>query len=87
MKKVGLSRDEIRRAVKSQILTMFFLPLVAAVVHMMFAFPMVNVILGMMGLGDTSVFFFCTAAVTGVFAVCYVAVYTLTARVYYKIVS
>lgn len=87
MKKVGLSREEIRRAVKSQILTMFFLPLAAAVVHMMFAFPMVKVILGMMGLGNTSVFFICTAAVTGIFAVCYVAVYTLTARVYYKIVS
>lgn len=87
MKKVGLSNTEIRSAVKSQILTMFFLPLAAAVIHTVFAFPMVKIILGMMGLSDVSVFIVCTAAVVCVFAVCYAAVYALTAKAYYKIVS
>ncbi len=87
MKKVGLSNTEIRSAVKSQILTMFFLPLAAAVIHTVFAFPMVKIILGMMGLSDVLVFIVCTAAVVCVFAVCYAAVYALTAKAYYKIVS
>ena len=87
MRKVGLGKAEIKSAVKSQILTMFFLPLAVAVVHLAFAFPMVKHILSLMSLTNAPLFFACTAAVVCVFAVCYAAVYGLTARAYYKIVS
>ncbi len=87
MRKVGLGRSEIKSAVKSQILTMFSLPLAVAVVHLAFAFPMVKHILSLMSLTNVSLFFVCTAAVVCIFAVCYAAVYGLTAKAYYKIVS
>ena len=87
MRKVGLGRTEIKSAVKSQILTMFFLPLAVAVIHLVFAFPMVKHILSLMNLTNTSLFFTCTVAVVCVFAVCYAVVYGLTAKAYYKIVS
>ena len=87
MRKVGLGKTEIKSAVKSQILTMFFLPLAVAVIHLVFAFPMVKHILSLMNLTNTSLFFTCTVAVVCVFAVCYAVVYGLTAKAYYKIVS
>ena len=87
MKKVGLSRREIKSAVKSQILTMFFLPLAMAVIHLAFAFPMVKRILSLLNLTDVSLFTVCTLIIVCVFAVCYAAVYAVTAKAYYKIVS
>ena len=87
MQQVGMSQKEVRSTIRSQILMVFFLPLAAAVIHTVFAFTMVKIILGMMGLSDVSVFIVCTAAVVCVFAVCYAAVYALTAKAYYKIVS
>ena len=87
MKKVGLSRSEIRSAVSSQILTMFFLPLVVAIVHLIFAFPMVRRILAMLSLTDVMLFMICTVIIVCIFAVCYAVIYAVTARAYYKIVS
>ena len=87
MKKVGLSRSEIRSAVSSQILTMFFLPLVVAIVHLIFAFPMVRRILAMLSLTDVTLFMICTVIIVCIFAVCYAVIYAVTARAYYKIVS
>lgn len=87
MKKVGLSRSEIRSAVSSQILIMFFLPLVVAIVHLIFAFPMVRRILAMLSLTNVTLFMICTVIIVCIFAVCYAVIYAVTARAYYKIVS
>lgn len=87
MQKVGLSRPEIRKAIRSQVLVVFFLPLGMAVVHIAFAFKMITKLLLVMNLTDVSLFAFCTLATVGVFALIYGAVYLLTAKIYYKIVS
>ena len=87
MQKVGLSKAEIRRSIRSQILLMFFLPLAAAAVHISAAFPIITRLLAAMNLTNVSLFAATTAGTLAVFAAVYAAVYVLTSRVYFKIVS
>ena len=87
MQQVGMSHREVKRSIHSQILLVFFLPLVTAVVHLAFAFPMLQKILLVMGLADFWIIFLSTVGCVAVFAVCYLIIYGLTARTYYKIVE
>jgi len=87
MQKVGLSRPEIKKAIHSQILVVFFLPLGMAVVHIAFAFKMITKLLLVMNLTNTTLFAICTLVTIAVFIAIYGIVYLLTAKVYYKIVS
>ena len=87
MKKVGMSHYEVKRAIQSQVLTVFFLPLVAAVIHLAFAFKVITKLLAVLNLTNVSLFAICAAIIIVVFAGFYAAVYAVTARTYYKIVS
>jgi putative ABC transport system permease protein len=87
MQKVGMSHDEVKHAIKAQVLTVFFLPLVAAVIHIAFAFKVITKLLLLFNLTNTSLFLACTIATILIFALFYSIVYALTARTYYRIVS
>ncbi len=87
MKKVGMSDAEIKSSVRSQTLTVFFLPLIFAGIHTMFAFPIINRMLHLLLLSDTKLFVICSLVTYAVFAAVYVLIYSLTARTYYKIVK
>ena len=87
MRKVGLSRREVRSAIRSQVLTVFFLPLLTAGIHVAAAFPLMSRLLELLYLSNTRLYMACTAVSFLVFAVFYVIVYLLTARTYYRIVS
>jgi len=86
MAKVGLSRDETKRTIRNQVLSVFYLPLVMAVIHITMAFPVIEKLLAMFGMYKTSLYAACTALTILVFAVCYALIYMLTARTYYRIV-
>lgn len=87
LQKVGMTRREIKQSINSQVLTVFFLPLMAAGVHEMFAFPLMSKLLALFGWQDTGLF----AMVTGIsflaFALLYVTVYLITSRAYLRIVT
>lgn len=87
MQKVGMSNLEVKRAIRSQILTVFFLPLVVAVIHVAAAFPMITRILSIMNLVNIPLIVMCLAGTALVFGVIYMAVFWLTSRSYYKIVG
>lgn len=86
MRKVGLTDAEIRRSVNSQVLTVFFAPLLMAELHMLFAMPMIRLILGAFGLHNDSLFYGIGIGCYVVFAVIYALMYLLTSRRYYRIV-
>ena len=86
MRKVGLTDGEIRRSVNSQVLTVFFAPLLMAGLHMLFAMPMIRLILGAFGLHNDSLFYGIGIGCYVVFAVIYALMYLLTSRRYYRIV-
>mgnify|MGYP000000839591 CR=1 FL=1 len=87
MQKVGMSHGEIKKAVQSQVLTVFFMPLAAAVIHIAVAFNIITKLLAIFNLTDIPLFAACTAGTIIIFGILYTAVYALTATAYYKIVS
>lgn len=87
MQKVGMTKKDIKRSISSQVLTVFFAPLVLAGVHTAFAFPMIWRILQLLYVKNLTLLILITVAAFLAFGVFYSILYTLTARVYYKIVS
>lgn len=87
MQKVGMSKREVKRSIRSQVLTVFFLPLIAAVIHIAVSFKVITKLLLMMNMDNTKLFIHCNIATVLGFAAFYVLVFILTARAYYKIVN
>lgn len=86
MQKVGLDKREVKKTINSQVLTVFFLPLVVAAIHIVFAFPMIEKMLRLLYLDNTNLYIMTTVICFGVFALVYVLIYFLTSKVYYGIV-
>ena len=87
MQKVGMTKKEIRKSINSQILTVFFLPLAAAGLHLAFAFPLVCQLLALFSVTNQTLLILITLGCYVVFAVFYTLMYRVTSRVYFKIVS
>lgn len=87
MRKVGMTKKEIRKSINSQILTVFFLPLLAAGIHTAFAFPMIYKMLVIFGLTDMVLFIKVVVGCYLLFTLFYILVYRITSRAYYSIVS
>lgn len=85
MQKVGMSKKEVRQSIRSQVLLVFFLPLIMAVIHLAFAFKIVTKLLSVLNLTNISLFFMYTVGTVAVFAVIYAIIYSITAKEYYKI--
>lgn len=87
MQKVGMSKKEVKRSIRSQVLSVFFLPLIVAVIHVAVAFKVMTKILGVLNLTNVLLFAVCTIITIAVFAVFYIIVYSITAKEYYRIVN
>jgi putative ABC transport system permease protein len=86
MQKVGMSQEEVRSTIKSQILLVFFLPLLVAAMHTAFAFPILTRLLRVLFAANQMLFLGCTLGALAAFAILYVIIYSLTARTYFKLV-
>lgn len=87
MQKVGMSKREVRSSIRSQILTVFFLPLVVAIIHIAVAFKVITKLLAVLNLVNVPLFLSCTIATVVVFAIFYGIVFGMTAKEYYRIVN
>ena len=87
MRKVGMSRQEVRSSIRRQILMVFFLPLMAACVHIAMAFPLMKRMLLLVGMVNDRLFLMCTVATAIAFAAVYGLIYLVTARSYYRILE
>lgn len=87
MQNVGMSHAEVKRSIHSQIMTVFFMPLILAGIHVAFAFPIVKRILMMLNLLNTNLHIICTIGCFFAFAIIYATIYLLTAKIYYRIIS
>ena len=86
LQKVGMTEEEVRGSINSQVLTVFFLPLAAAGLHVVFAFKMISQLMLLFGITNTALLAVITAACFAVFAVFYSIVYFITSHSYYHIV-
>lgn len=88
MMKVGMSREEVKRTIKSQILMVFFVPIAVAAIHVIVSFRIIKLIMVILSLGSNMVLFvWCTLFTVIVFCIIYALVYALTAKEYYNIVQ
>lgn len=87
MQKVGMTKRDIKKSINSQMLTVFFLPLIMAGLHLAFAFPFISRILTFFAFHDTVLNAFVTLISFLIFGVLYTIVYKLTSGSYYAIVS
>ena len=86
MEKIGMSRQEVRRTIRKQVLLVFFLPLAVAGLHMAVVFPLLTGILRILMLFSVKLFVICTLGTFAVFALIYTLIYLGTSRTYYQIV-
>lgn len=87
MQKVGMDKREVKKSINSQILMVFFLPIIMAVIHLAFAFKMITRLLKIFNLTNINLFLMCSGSTILVFVVFYMIVYYTTSKVYYKIVK
>lgn len=87
MEKVGMSNDEVKKSITSQVRMVFFLPIILAACHLAAAFPLLRRLLVMFNLTDVKLIVICMVATLFVFMVIYYIVFKITSRAYYRIVG
>ena len=87
LQKVGLDQKQIKQTINKQVLTVFFLPLAFAFLHLAFAYHMLSLILKVVGVVDSAMMLSVTLSICGIFALVYVLIFVITSRSYRKIVQ
>ena len=87
LQKIGLDDLQVKQTIRKQVLTVFFLPLIFAFIHLAFAYHMISLIVRIIGVFNPSLMLVVTIIVCGVFFLAYVLVFALTSRSYRRIVS
>ena len=85
MQNIGLEAKQIHKIINDQVIVMFFLPLGVALMHLCFAYPMIQKILNMLTMGENRVFLLVSAICFLIFALIYIIIYKLTAQTYFKL--
>ena len=87
MRKVGITDKQIKQSIKSQVLLIFFSPLIIATLHTIVAYPFIEKILRLFLITDSSIFLQALAVTIVVFAIFYLIVYAITSKIYYRIIK
>ena len=87
LQKVGLDQKQIKQTINKQVLTVFFLPVIFAFLHLAFAYHMLSLILKVIGVVDTAMMLSVTLSICGIFALIYVLIFMITSRSYRKIIQ
>ena len=87
LQKIGLDDLQVKQTIRKQVLTVFFLPLIFAFIHLAFAYHMISLIVRIIGVFNPDLMLVVTIIVCGVFFLAYVLVFALTSRSYRRIVS
>ena len=87
MQKVGMGKNEVRKTINAQVLQVFFLPLIVAIIHMLMGYRIIRKFMELVFFDTPTAFVMSTAGTITIFTIFYILIYLLTARVYYKIVS
>ena len=87
LQKVGLDQKQIKQTINKQVLTVFFLPVIFAFLHLAFAYHMLSLILKVVGVVDTAMMLSVTLSICSVFALIYVLIFMITSRSYRRIVQ
>lgn len=87
LQKVGLDEKQTKATIRKQIITVFFLPLLFAFLHIAVAFHMLQLIVALLGATNIPLLIQTTITTCGVFLLVYILVFVMTSRSYQKIVA
>lgn len=87
LQKVGLDEKQTKATIRKQIITVFFLPLIFAFLHIAVAFHMLQLIVALLGATNIPLLIQTTITTCGVFLLVYILVFVMTSRSYQKIVA
>lgn len=87
LQKVGMDDEQVKATINRQVLWVFFIPLGMTILHMVFASKIMARMLQTFMLYDWQLVLMCIGGTCAVFALLYLIVYLLTAKVYYRIVK
>ncbi|ALF27990.1 ABC transporter permease [Streptococcus intermedius] len=87
LQKVGLDEKQTKATIRKQIITVFFLPLIFAFLHIAVAFHMLQLIVALLGATNVALLIRTTIITCSIFLLVYILVFTLTSRSYRKIIA
>lgn len=87
LQKVGMDEKMVKQTINRQIIIVFFMPLIMALIHLVAASNIIKSMLTAFYLPDMLLILQCIIATSFAFAIVYIIVYKLTAKTYYKIVK
>jgi putative ABC transport system permease protein len=87
LQKVGMSHEEVKRTIKSQVIWVFFLPIIVAIIHLAVALPMIIKMLGLFNIRNTPLILATAGGTVFVIALLYYVIYQQTSKIYYKLVE
>jgi len=87
MQKVGMTRENIKKSINSQMLTVFLIPILFACMHLAAVLPIINKLLQLFGHYNMPLLLICAGSCVLICGIFYAVIYKLTSNAYYRIVS
>ncbi len=87
LQNVGMSQKEVKQTIQFQVLIFFFVPLIVAIIHLAFAYPLILRILKGLLQSDKNIYLVSTAGCIISLVIIYTIVYLMTSKAYYRIVK
>jgi len=87
MKSVGMKTKDVKKTVSTQMAVMSYAPLTLAIIHLVFAFPLISYLLSAFGLIDKKPFIIASIISVSVYAIAYVLVISITSNSYLSIIN
>lgn len=86
-RRVGMNEEEVQATIKSQVRTVFLLPIITAGIHIFFAMFIIRKLIGLFGLDNIQLQNITCATIYVLFSVFYFVMFKITSRKYYQIVT
>lgn len=87
MSKIGLSKKETKKAIQSQVLTVFTLPIIGAVLNLIFALPAIKSVLTIFSMYNLKILLIVSLLTISVLIISYMLIYLATTTMYRRIVE
>lgn len=87
LQEVGMSEGQVKKTINSQIILVFFMPLVFAALNFVMAIPMLKQMLLVFGVTSSNLVYLVSLITVALIALIYFIIYRLTSRTYYRLIE
>lgn len=87
LQEIGLTKKEVKKAINSQVLIVFFMPIIVSIIHFSAAFLMIEKLIKLFGVSNTSSIATVSLITIAIISFIYYLIYRKTSKIYYRIVE